>query len=91
MLDRAQHADYWLIKYNQPKDKTYSELKSEYSLYARFDAFKNRKVYGCNTGRIPYYEETPFHPDRLLKDLIGIFYPHLVKDVSPTYFFNLAE
>ena len=91
VFDRAQHADYWLIKYNRPTDMTLSQLKSEYGLYARFDAFGQHRVYGCNTGRIHFYEETPFHPDRLLKDLIGIFYPDEVKDASPVYYFQLAD
>ncbi len=91
VFDRAQHADVWLIKYNQPSDKTYTALKKDYAPYAHFDAFRNRQVYGCNTGRIAFYEETPFHPDRLLADLIDIFYPGTLKGYTPRYFFKLAE
>lgn len=91
VLDRARKSDFWLIKYNQSHDKTYRELKSDYEPYTRFEAYKNRHVYGCNTGRINYYEETPFHPERLLKDLISIFYPDQLKGYVPVYFSKLAE
>ena len=71
--DRGGNADIWLIKYNQPQDKTYSELERDYAPYARFKAFQDRKVYGCNTNHVPFYEESPFHPELLLKDLIKNF------------------
>ena len=87
----AQKADFWLIKYNQAKDKTYSELKSDYEPYTRFEAYKKRCVYGCNTGRILFYENTPFHPERLLKDLISVFYPEKLEGYVPVYFSKLAE
>lgn len=91
VFDRAQHADVWLIKYNQPTDKSYTALKAEYESYTHFDAFRNRQVYGCNTGRIAFYEETPFHPERLLADLIDIFYPDILVRHTPKYFLKLSE
>ena len=75
VFDRGGNADIWLIKYNQPQDKTYSELEREYAPYARFKAFQDRKVYGCNTNHVTFYEESPFHPELILKDLIKIFHP----------------
>lgn len=86
VLNAAIHADIWLIKYNQSADLTYTGLKNEYAPYAEFDAFKNRRIFACNTGRIPYYEEFPLHPDYLLEDLIGIFHPQVVPDYTPRYF-----
>ena len=91
VFDKGQHADFWLIKYNQQVDKTYRELKSDYAPYANFDAFRNRRVYGCNTSRISFYEEVPFHPELLLKDLVKVFHPDILKDYTPRYFTNLAE
>ena len=91
VFDKGQHADYWLIKYNQPHDKTYSELASEYAPYSRFLAFRNRQIYGCNSRRIPFYEETPFHPDWLLKDMVSIFHPELLEGYRTKYFTELAE
>lgn len=91
VFDRGGNADIWLIKYNQPQDKTYSELERDYAPYARFKAFQDRKVYGCNTNHVPFYEESPFHPELLLKDLIKIFHPELLPDYDLKYFSNLAE
>ena len=91
VFDRGGNADIWLIKYNQPQDKTYSELERDYAPYARFKAFQDRKVYGCNTNHVPFYEESPFHPELLLKDLIKIFHPELLPDYGLKYFSNLAE
>lgn len=91
VFDRGGNADIWLIKYNQPQDKTYSELERDYAPYTRFKAFQDRKVYGCNTNHVPFYEESPFHPELLLKDLIKIFHPELLPDYDLKYFSNLAE
>ena len=91
VFDRGGNADIWLIKYNQPQDKTYSDLERDYAPYARFKAFQDRKVYGCNTNHVPFYEESPFHPELLLKDLIKIFHPDLLPDYDLKYFSNLAE
>lgn len=91
VFDKGQLADCWLIKYNHPEDKTYRALAAEYAPYSRFQAFRERRIYGCNTYRIPYYEETPFHPDRLLKDMVKIFHPELLGDYQTRYFMKLEE
>ena len=81
VFDKGQHADYWLIKYNQSSDKKYSELATDYAPYKNFDAWKKQHIYGCNTSKVSFYEESPIHPERLLKDLIKIFHPEQL----PTY------
>ncbi len=86
VFDKAIHADLWLIKYNQSKDMTYTDLSAEYAPYANFDAFKKQRIFGCNTGVVPYYEEFPLHPDYLLEDLIWIFHPQLLPAYQPRYF-----
>lgn len=91
VLDKAQDADVWLVKYNSPKDKTYGELKAEYVPYTRFQAWQTRHIYGCNTGKVAFYEEIPFHPELLLKDLIKIFHPELLEDHRLKYFCKLAD
>lgn len=87
----GRHADIWLIKYNRPSDMTYADIRSEYPPYAGFDAFSSRHIYGCNTGRVPFYEETPFHPDYLLKDYLIIFHPHLFTNERLRYYSPLEE
>lgn len=91
VLNEAMHADIWLIKYNQAADLTYTGLKNEYSPYAEFDAFKNRRIFGCNTGRVPYYEEFPLHPDYLLEDLVWLFHPELMPGYTPRYFVPMPQ
>lgn len=91
VFDKGIHSDVWLIKYNQEKDMTYSELAAEYQPYSNFDAFKKRNIYGCNTGAVPFYEEFPLHPDYLLADLIWVFHPELMPGYTPRYYKKMAE
>lgn len=91
VYDRAGDADIWLIKYNRERDMTYADLAAEYAGYAQFKAFKTRNIYGCNTARMPYYEETPFRPDRLLSDLIQMFHPELRRPEGLRYFTKLKD
>ena len=91
VFDKAQEADIWVMKYNQPTDKTLSGIREDYSPYTRFKAYQQKNVYGCNTAYRTYYEDFPFHPDLVLKDLIRIFHPSLLPDYELKYFSNLAE
>lgn len=91
VFEKGQDADFWLIKYNAESDMTYADLEQEYAPYARFKAFKSKQIYACNTQKYRYYEEAPFHPERLLQDLGAIFHPHIFKDYAPCYFHPLAE
>ena len=86
VFDKGQDADFWLIKYNQPIDKTYTELASDYAPYKNFEAWKEQRIFGCNTNKVNFYEESPFHPERLLKDLIKIFYPSLLPNYDLVYY-----
>ncbi len=89
VFDRAQAADVWLFKYNQSVDKTRDELAAEYSHYAQMKAFTTGGIYFCNLGRVPFYEETPFHPERILRDFVIIFHPELMKGEKTRYFKRL--
>ncbi len=86
VLDEAIHADFWLMKYNLAGELSYGDLRTEYIPYENFDAFKNHCIFTCNTGKVPYYEEFPLHPDYLLKDLIRIFHPELLPDYELRYY-----
>lgn len=86
---RHGNADLWLIKYGADIPLTYERLAADYSPYRRISAWKDRRIFACNTLRIPYYEEIPFHPERLLKDFIHIFHPELLPDYLPRYYFPL--
>ncbi len=83
---KAGNADVWILKYGSEKYLTYNDLLKENAGYARIKAFKDRKVYGCNTLHTRFYEETPFHPDFLLRDLIKILHPSLLPDYTLRYY-----
>lgn len=77
VFDKAGESDIWVIRYNQSSPLTYRQLATDYHGNAEMKAYKQRNVYGCNTAYTPFYEETPFHPDRLLSDFIQICHPEI--------------
>lgn len=91
VLERGQEADFWLIKYHATQNLTYNDLKQEYTPNSRFKAFEQHHIYGCNTQYLRYYEETPFHPERLLQDLGAIFHPTLFEGHKPYYYTPIDE
>ena len=54
-------------------------------------AFRNRNIYACNTARIPFYKEAPFHPDILLRDFILILHPDILKGEKTRYYKKMKE
>lgn len=91
VLFTAGDADIWLIRYSQASDKTMRELASDNAIYPQFKAFKENKVYGCNTSRVFFYEDVPFHPHWLLRDMISIFHPELSAERSEKNYFTHFE
>ena len=91
VLEKAQSTDIWLFRYNSPQAATFSSLLSENKGYSQFQSFKNKNVYGCNTATSTFYEDTPFHPDLLLRDLVIIAHPSLKEMGDPTYFKKIKE
>ena len=86
VLEKAENADCWLIKSSGNNDMTYRKLAQENPNYALFDAYKKRKIYICNTGKVTYYEDLPIHPDLILKDMVRIFHPELLPDYQLRYY-----
>ena len=86
VLEQAEGAEVWLIKYNQKEPLSYRQLKQDYEPYTRFKAWKDKHIYGCNTRYVPFYEETPFQPQLLLKDLICLLHPDLLPGEKSRYF-----
>lgn len=91
VLDEAQDADLWLVKYNSQQPLTYSQLARDYQPYTRFRAFQQRHIYGCDLAHNHFYEETPFHPDRLLRDFIILLHPELLPGQQTVYYKPLGE
>ena len=90
VFQKALNADFWLFRYNSPHPITYDELLSEKSAYSEFKAMREYKAYGCNTATSTFYEDTPFHPDHLLRDFITIAHPELGLG-EPKYFLPVIK
>ena len=74
---QAHDAEVWLVRYSDGQSKTLAQLGAEADVYSRFDAFRQHNVWGCNVETSYFYERSPFHPDRLLSDVIQICHPEL--------------
>lgn len=77
VLEKAGEADVWLFRYSSDHDITYQELAGEHHGYDQFRAFRKQNAYGCDVERSQFYEESPFHPDRLLNDFLRILHPEM--------------
>ena len=91
VLYQAEDADVWLMRYAQDSDKTMRDLASDNAIYTQFKAFKDNRVYGCNTSRVFFYEDIPFHPQWLLRDMISILHPGLVAQKDGKKYFTQLE
>ncbi len=86
VFSKAKDADFWFFKYNKEKDMTLDNLKAEYAPYAGFKPYQTKTVYGCNTRYKRFYEDVPFHPERLLANFAHIFHPELFEASKYNYF-----
>lgn len=91
VLAEAHDADIWFVRYNQEKEKSMKELASDAPVNSQFKAYRDGNVYGCNTHYINFYEETPFHPDRLLEDMISAMHPELSKGNNAHRYYHLMQ
>lgn len=90
VISRGEQTDVWLIRYNNSRVRmTLSDLGKVYQPYTLFKAYKQGNVYGCNSAELIFYEETPFHPERLLRDYIRILHPELLPSDTLRYFHKL--
>ncbi len=90
VLERGQQADVWFIRYNNSRQRMrLPHLGQTYQPYTLFGAYQNGNVYGCNSAELIFYEETPFHPERLLRDYIKILHPALLPSDTLRYFHKL--
>lgn len=83
VLERALTADVWLIK-------QYG-LQSKAQLAADVPALRGIKAqaWTCDPSTSGFYEETPFHPDLLLADLVALLHPELNVHPAKHYFLRI--
>lgn len=91
VFDKCHGADVWIMKYTAATDKTYAELAKDNPMYQQMQAYKNRSVYACNLHHSRFFEETPFHPDRLLRDFIKILHPEALPGYTLEYYKPMTE
>lgn len=83
VVDRAVKADIWLIKHHGNLDR--GQMNADTPLLAGIKA----PIWWCDTSVTLLYEETPFHPERLLENLIAILHPELGIEPQFKYFSRL--
>lgn len=86
---KAKNADYWI---NLSTVKSKQELLGYESRYVEFKAFKNNALYNNNRiinafGYSNYWETGMIYPNRILSDLIQIFYPELKEKIKHDLFY----
>lgn len=84
VVDKGVTADFWLIKHHGNLSRR--QMISDTPLLSGIKA----PIWWCDTSQTLLYEETPFHPERLLENLISIFHPELC--IEPRWkYFKLLE
>ncbi len=88
VIEKGQKAELW-IGAGSFDNKEQMDAKNKG--YALFEAYKNNKIYGYTKQRGPnggllYFELGPLRPDIILKDIIHIAHPELLKDYNPFFY-----
>lgn len=91
VLEKGGDAQLWLLRYDAQKPLTMEQLMSENDGYRVLAAVKGNAVYACNVTTSMFYEETPFRPDLLLQDFIGILHPTLPDLPPQRYYYRVSE
>ena len=88
MLEGRQ-ADVWMTP---GSIDTYAELKREYPMLESMGPFQKRQIFTYKKylvdgqQKILYFEHAGLHPDRVLEDLLKIFYPKHFSSATWHYF-----
>lgn len=89
VLEKCGEADVWLFRYDSNQPMTKAQLAKEQKGYSQLRPFREGNVYGCNVLTSMFYEETPFRPDLLLQDFIGILHPQQM--TAPLRYYHKIE
>ncbi|MBP2691902.1 MAG: ABC transporter substrate-binding protein [Muribaculaceae bacterium] len=90
VIDKASDADIWIMRNFAPL-RSNTDLLALSPLYSEFKAFRDGRVYNCDTSSKPIFNDIAFHPERVLLDFIIIFHPELFPGLECTYYQNLAK
>ena len=87
VLAVAQKADYWFIKWTNIN--SLQDLQGAYDLNKEMEAFKNKKVFVCDTEKSRFFDRVPFHPDMLLREFAAIMHPELFPEVKTSLYHHI--
>lgn len=91
VIEKGQQADFWI---NPGIYTSYSDLSQSNKIYTHFKPFTNKQIYSYAhlrgvTGGYKYFETAPTRPDLVLKDLIKIAHPELMRHYDFTFYKKL--
>ncbi len=87
VFDKAMNGDIWI---GPGEFTTFDQMVAANKHYVKFAAYQNKKIYSYSTkkgptGGVIFYEDAPNRPDLVLKDLISILHPNVLKNYKPTF------
>ncbi|WP_396146525.1 ABC transporter substrate-binding protein [Flavobacterium sp.] len=91
VLVKGKNANLWITS---GQFGSLQEMLDANPHYAQFKAFQNKNVFSFSgrkgkTGGILYYELAPNRPEIVLKDIVKILHPELLKGYKPFFFEKL--
>lgn len=91
VLYKGGDADIWLIKYSRKSPLTMNGLASENPIYSKFKAWKTGNVYGCDTDLSSLFDDSAFHPDRVLSDMMTLIHPEIGENKNYHHYYKKLE
>ena len=87
VFEKAGQADYWI---GSGYYTTLEELESANAHYKQFNSYKTGEIYSfskrrSDNGGVEYFELGPLQPHIVLKDLIKVTHPELIRDYEPYF------
>ena len=91
VFEKGKDAELWV---SPSYYKTFEQLNDANDMYPKFKAFQNKNIYTYvnrqgEKGGIIYFELAPARPDLVLKDIIKMAHPELLKDYEFTFYEKL--
>lgn len=91
VFERGKNADIWITS---GQFSSLNEMTASNPHYNQFKAFKTKNVFSFNRkkgekGGVLYYELAPNRPDIVIKDIVKILHPNLLKEYKPYFFEKL--
>lgn len=75
LMNLAFECDFWGRVEYAPQSLTYSAIAAEDERYKKFNAYKNKQIFYCNTNIRDYFGDAILEPHHILRDLTNILHP----------------